>query len=321
VALMKVLIADKFEAPGVAALRAAGCEIHHDPGLDGDSLLEALGQYKPAVVVVRSTRVTKPMLEATASLKLVLRAGAGTDTIDKAAATERGIAVANCPGTNSAAVAELVMGLMLALDRRIPDNVLDLRLGKWKKQEYSKARGIKGRTLGIVEMGRIGRLVAKRAAAFDMTIIYSDIIPAPDVERELGARRVEFNELLAVADVITLHVPMTDDTKTMIGREQLAKMKPGAYLINTSRGGVIDYAALTKAIRDRGIRVALDVYGNEPIATAEIFEDPIVKAEGVVYGTHHIGASTEQAQLAVAEEAVRVITEFKKTGEILNRVN
>ena len=154
-----------------------------------------------------------------------------------------------------------------------------------------------------------------------MNIIYSDIIPAPDMERELGAKRAEFNELLAAADVITLHVPLTDDTKTMIGQAELAQMKPGAYLINTSRGGVIDYAALTKAVREKGIRVALDVYGNEPIATAEIFEDPVVKAEGVVYGTHHIGASTEQAQLAVAEEAVRVITEFKNTGKVLNRVN
>jgi D-3-phosphoglycerate dehydrogenase len=261
------------------------------------------------------------MFESCESLKLVLRAGAGTDTIDKARAKELGRKVANCPGMNSAAVAELVMGHLLALDRRIVDCTVDLRNGVWKKKEYSKARGIKGRTLGIVGMGRIGRLVAQRAAAFDMNIVYTDIVPAPDAEKEFGARRVEFDELLKTADAITLHVPLTGDTKTMIGAEQLASMKPGAFLINTSRGGVIDYDALTRAIEEKGVRVALDVFGNEPIATANVFEDTIVKANGVVYGTHHIGASTEQAQLAVADEAVRVITEFKNTGNVINCVN
>lgn len=318
---MKVLIADKFEAPGVEKLKAAGCEIHHDPELDAETLQAALQQHQPAVLVVRSTKVSAAMLESCGSLKVVLRAGAGTDTIDKAAASKRGIKVANCPGMNSAAVAELVMGLMLALDRRLVDNTVDLRTGRWKKKEYSKARGLKGRTLGIVGMGRIGREVARRAAAFDMKLIYSDIIPAPDAERELGARRVELDELIAAADVITLHVPLTGQTECMIDARQLARMKPGTFLINTSRGGVIDYQALARAIADKGIRVALDVYGKEPIATAEIFEDSIVQADGVVYGTHHIGASTEQAQLAVADEAVRIITEYKTSGKVLNCVN
>ena len=318
---MKVLIADKFEKAGLEKLRGLGCQVTLDPELAGDSLGAAVRKSGCNVLVVRSTKVTADVLEAGGSLELVIRAGAGYDTIDTAAAKQGNIRVCNCPGKNSVAVAELAIGLMLALDRRIVDNTVDLRSGVWAKKEYSKARGLKGRTLGIVGLGRIGCEIAKRAAAFDMELIYSDLIHNQDIEQELAIRRVPLETLLAEADFVSLHVPGGDGTKHMISTEQFAMMKPTAFVINCSRGGVIDEKALAEAV-DKG-RIAgagLDVYEIEPKATDNVFGDPVVKTSRV-YGTHHIGASTEQAQLAVADEVVRIIGEKLRGNDPPNCVN
>lgn len=318
---MKVLIADKFEKAGLEKLRGLGCQVTLDADLSGDSLGEAVRKGDCNVLVVRSTKVTPGILEAGKSLELVIRAGAGYDTIDTAAAKERNIRVCNCPGKNSVAVAELALGLMLALDRRIVDNTVDLRSGVWAKKEYSKARGLKGRTLGVIGLGRIGYEIARRAAAFDMKLIYSDVIDYREIEQELGIRKVPLETLLGEADFITLHVPGGERTKHMISTEQFAMMKPTAFVINCSRGGVIDEKALAEAVEQGRIAGAgLDVYEIEPKATDNVFGDPVVKTSRV-YGTHHIGASTEQAQLAVADEVVRIIDEKLKGNDPPNCVN
>lgn len=318
---MKVLIADKFEKAGLEKLQGLGCQVTLDPELAGDLLGEAVRESDCNVLVVRSTKVTPDILEAGKSLELVIRAGAGYDTIDTAAAKQRNIRVCNCPGKNSVAVAELALGLMLALDRRIVDNTVDLRSGVWAKKEYSKARGLKGRTLGVVGLGRIGYEIARRAAAFDMELIYSDVIDYQEIEQELGIRKVPLETLLAEADFITLHVPGGESTRHMISTEQFAVMKPTAFVINCSRGGVIDEKALAEAVEQGRIAGAgLDTYEIEPKATDNVFGDPVVKTSRV-YGTHHIGASTEQAQLAVADEVVRIIDEKLKGNDPPNCVN
>lgn len=318
---MKVLVADKFEAEGVAGLKAAGCEVIVDPALQDDALTAAIAREKPAVLVVRSTKVQAPMLAASDSLKLVIRAGAGYDTIAVPEATQRGIRVANCPGKNSVAVAELVFAHLLSRDRRIVENVNDLRAGTWNKKEYSKARGIKGLTMGIVGVGQVGREVARRALAFGMSVMYTDIVAAPDLDQTPGVKRVELDELLAASDVITLHIPLMDATKHLINADRLKRMKPDAMLINTSRGGIVDEKAVAAALSENRLGAyAADVFESEPPAIGTTIDAPIVKAPRV-YGTHHIGASTTQAQVAVAEEVVRIVSEFKTKGIIPNCVN
>ncbi len=318
---MNVLIADKFESTRIAKLRAAGCNVVADASLKNDALTAAIGETGCAALVVRSTRVTGEMLEASPNLSLVIRAGSGYDTIDVAAATKRNIRVCNCPGMNSVAVAELTIGLMIALDRRIVDQTNDLRRGVWNKKEYSKARGLKGSALGIVGLGRIGYEVAKRAAAFEMRLIYSDVFDQTKIEQELGIRKVALAQLLAEADFVTLHVPRGDTTEYLIGPKELAVMKPTAFLLNCSRGGVVDEAALGEAIESGTIAgAALDVYEIEPAATETKFKDPISRVP-CVYGTHHVGASTEQAQTAVADEVVRIVRRYMETGEFINCVN
>ena len=318
---MKIFIADKFEQGGIDKLQKLGCEVKYQPGTSGGALAKALCGGGYGILVVRSTKVTREILEAASDLHMVIRAGAGTDTIDVKSASELGIRVCNCPGMNSIAVAELTIGLMIALDRRIVDETDDLRHRVWNKKEYSKARGLKGRTLGIWGLGRIGVEVARRAAAFEMRLLYCDVVPRDEAESELGIQRVSAEQLLAESDFVTLHVPGGPQTRHLIGAAELAMMKPTAFLINCSRGGIVDEEALAKAIRVGELAgAALDVYEKEPAAEAKEFEDPVVEAPRV-YGTHHIGASTEQAQSAVAEETVRIVQEFMERRGFLHCVN
>lgn len=317
---MKVLIADKFEQSGVDGLQALGCEISYQPDLKDDALTEAIRQTAPDVLVVRGTKVTEPMLEA-GPVKLVVRAGAGYNTIDVAAASKRGIYVSNCPGKNSIAVAELAFALILALDRRIADNVIALQQGVWNKKEFSKARGLFGRTLGLIGVGKIGQEMIPRARAFGMTVVAWSRSLTPERAAELG---VELKESpLAVAsdsDVVSVHLALKPETKNIINAEFFAAMRDGAYFINTARGEVVDQQALRDAIRSRGIRAGLDVYALEPTSATGEFNDDIAKEAGL-YGTHHIGASTDQAQEAIAAETVRIVAEFKQTGKVPNVVN
>ncbi len=333
---MKVLVADMFEQSGVDGLRAAGCDVVYEPDLKDDPLKQAVAETRADVLVVRATKVTAALLDA-GCLSLIVRAGAGYNTIDVDAASKRGIYVSNCPGRNAIAVAELAFGLMLSLDRRIPDNVAELREGRWNKKEYSKAAGLFGRTLTLIGVGAIAREMIRRAAGFGMNVVIWSRrfdghrrslteIEARDLGIEPALRTVSIEleptaaDAAARGDVVSLHVALGEGTKQMVNAAFLAKMKRGAMLINTARGDVIDYPALAAAVMERGIRLGIDVYQNEPATPTAPFVDPLVALPGV-YGTHHIGASTEQAQEAIAAETVRIITSYKDTGRVPNVVN
>jgi D-3-phosphoglycerate dehydrogenase len=335
---MKVLVADKFEKSGLEGLAAAGCEVVFQPDLQAGALAQAIRDTGADVLVVRGTKVTADMLDA-GRLSLVVRAGAGYNTIDVAHASKRGIYVSNCPGKNAVAVAELAFGLILALDRRIPDAVAQLRAGKWDKKEFSKAAGLHGRTLGLVGLGNIGQEMIRRAAGFGLQVVAwsrrfdGERRPLSDDEaREMGlgaAVRDVHVQLLPTpgdvasrADVVSLHLALSPETRGMVGAELLSRMKPGAMLINTSRGEVVDHAALAAAVKEKGLRLGLDVFEKEPSAGTGDFEDPhdLVRMPNV-YGTHHVGASTDQAQEAIAAETVRIVRCFRTTGKVPNAVN
>ena len=317
---MKVLVADKFEQSGRDGLEALGCEVSFQPDLKDEALVNAIAAEAPDVLVVRGTKVTEPMLAA-GPIKLVVRAGAGYNTIDVAAASKRGIYVSNCPGKNSIAVAELAFALILALDRRIVDNVVALRRGEWNKKEFSKARGLFGRTLGLIGVGKIGQEMISRARAFGMPVVAWSRSLTPMRAAELGITHMESPKAVAAAaDVVSLHLALNGETRNMIDTEFFNAMRQGAYLINTARGEVVDQQALVNAMKTRGIRAGLDVYAAEPTSAVSEFNDDIVKEEGL-YGTHHIGASTDQAQEAIAAETVRIVRQFKETGQVPNVVN
>jgi D-3-phosphoglycerate dehydrogenase len=318
---MKVLIADKFEKVGIDGLKELGCTIVSQPDLTAEALPAAVKEADPNILIVRSTKVTAETLNAGTSLTLVIRAGAGIDTIDVAAASARGIFVSNCPGKNSIAVAELVMALVLACDRRIPDQVAELRQGKWNKGEYSKARGLYGRTLGIVGLGQIGREVAVRARAFGMRVVaWSRTLTHEEADRLGVAYAQSPLDVAHHADVVSINCAATAETKNLVNAEFLAAMRPGAYLINTSRGSVVDEAALAQAISEKKLRAGLDVFQGEPGSSTGEFRSAIAQLPGV-YGTHHVGASTDQAQVAIAHEVIRIVQSFQATGEVPNVVN
>ncbi len=317
---MRVLIADKFEQSGRDGLEAAGCEVSYQPDAKDESLIEAIKGAQPDVLVVRSTKVTEGALDAGA-LKLVVRAGAGYNTIDVAAASKRGIYISNCPGKNSIAVAELAFALILALDRRVADNVIALRRGEWNKKEFSKARGLYGRTLGLIGTGQIGQEVIRRAHAFGMPVVAWSRSLTPLRAAELGVeRKSDPLDVARAGEVVSVHLALKPETRGMIGAEFFGAMRDGAYFINTARGEVVDQGALLKAMRERGIRAGLDVYAAEPTSATGEFSDEIV-GEANLYGTHHIGASTDQAQEAIAAETVRIVCAFKETGKVPNVVN
>ena len=333
---MRVLVADKFEKSGLEGLAAAGCTVVHEPDLSDRTLVESIARHRPAVLVGRGPKVSEEMLDA-GPLALVVRAGAGVNTIDVAAAAARGILVANCPGKNAIAVAELTLGLLLALDRRIPDAVADLRAGTWNKKEYSKSAGLHGRTLGILGLGAIGCEVARRAHGFGMRIVaWSRRFQGesrwltPTDARELGLETVHQQapirlapspaEVAGACDALTLHLALGDETRGIVGAAVLDRLRPGAYFLNLARAELVDADALARAVREKRLRVGLDVYAEEPAGGNGDFSDPIVQLPQV-YGTHHVGASTEQAQEAIAAETVRIVRAFVETGRAPNCVN
>lgn len=318
---MRILVADAFE--GVEELRQAGHDVVDEPKAGSDDLAGLLDGCE--VLVVRSTRVDADTIEAADDLSLIVRAGAGTNTIDTDAAAARGIYVCNTPGQNSTAVAELALGLILAIDRRIPDNVADLRAGRWDKRRYSQARGIAGRSLGIIGAGDIGLALAERAAACRMRVATVDKPGRDEATRERMAAigielAADLPTLLAGSDVVSIHVPATSGTQGLVDEEFLSHLRPGAWLINTSRGSVVDEDALLAAIEDKDLRVGLDVYEDEPDAKeADGWEHPLAQHPNVT-GTHHIGASTEQAQQAIAAATLHVIASYAR-GDVVNCVN
>lgn len=319
---MHLLLADRLPEQTIAALESRGHTCVMEPELSADDLAGRIAGFDG--LVVRSTKVKAPVFEAADRLALVIRAGAGTNTIDTDAAATRGVFVSNVPGRNAAAVAELTMGLLLALDRRIADNVADLRAGRWDKGRYSKAAGLLGSTMGIIGLGSIGMCVAERAAAFGIQVqsVAKRGRPEHVVARadELGIRMCDsLDELVTTSDVVSLHVPSNPETKGLVDADFLAKMRPGAILLNTSRGEVVDEPALLAALDAGAVRAGLDVYADEPGSSTGAWDSAVARHPEVV-GTHHIGASTEQAQRAIADGVVEIVDAFTR-GETRHCVN
>ena len=311
---MRVLFADKLPDRARVRLVSKGFDVRSEPKLEGDSLAERLRDWDPHVVVVRSTKITAAHAAAGRSLQLVVRAGAGTDTIDVGACSSRAILVANCPGKNAVAVAELTLGLLLAIDRHLADGVIDLRAGKWSKARYSAASGLRTRTLGILGLGSIGVEVAKRAQAFGMNVVAWSRSLTDEKAAALGvSRRDDPVQVAREADVLTVHVD--GKAKGLVGEAVLSALKPGAIVLNTTRAGVVDEAALLAAIESKGLRAGLDVFAGEPSGGEGAFDHPLAKHPNVV-GSHHVGASTEEAQEAVGDETCRIIEQFAATGKL-----
>ncbi|OGU76772.1 MAG: phosphoglycerate dehydrogenase [Ignavibacteria bacterium RBG_16_34_14] len=312
---VKVLVADKFSEKHIQQLKDMDLEVVYSPKLGEKDLPEAAKDAD--ILVVRSTIVNAETINSSNKLNLIVRAGAGVNNINIQAANQKGVYVANCPGMNSVAVAELTIGHMISLDRRIPDNVIDFRNGKWNKAEYSKAEGLMGKNLGIIGVGNIGKEVAKRALAFGMNVYGKDI---SRIEGVMIKDFSEMDQILPMCDIITIHLPATSDTKGLFNKKMFSYMKPNALLINTSRADVIDEDALLEAIKEKNIRVAVDVFNGEPEGKSGEVKSKLQNNPNI-YVTHHIGASTEQAQNAVADETIRIIKDFVNSGIIAHWVN
>jgi D-3-phosphoglycerate dehydrogenase len=321
---MKVLVADKFEQVGIEGLKALGCEVLYDAAA-GPKMAEVVAGVNPDILVVRSSKVPGAAMEKAPRLKVIIRAGAGVDNIDVPAATSRRIQVCNCPGMNAVAVAELAMGLLICCDRRIPDQCDALKAGKWNKKGFAKGKGLKGMTLGVIGVGAIGQEVIKRAVAFGMDVVAWSRSITPQHAQALSARfggntTPDLLELARTCDAITVHLPAAASTNKLFGKQFFDAMKPGAYFINTSRGSLVDEAALREAVQAKGLRAGLDVYENQPAEAEAPMDCETARLSGV-YTTHHVGASTDQAQLAVAEEVVRIVKVYKERGKVENSVN
>ncbi|WP_020500610.1 NAD(P)-dependent oxidoreductase [Sciscionella marina] len=319
---MNILLADTLPDDFRAELTALGHHCTDAPELDAAGLPARLAGHE--VLIVRSTVVTAEALRAGEDLRLVIRAGSGTNTIDVAAAGERGIAVCNVPGRNAIAVAELAFGLLLSLDRHIPEAVTELRAGRWDKNRFAVARGIKGRRIGIVGLGRIGLAFAERAVAFGASV-YTLAKAGRDAEtlsraRAIGMRYVDgLPELARTCDVLSLHLPSNAGTRQLVDAALLAELPQGAIVLNTARGELIDEPALLAALDGKGLRAGLDVFADEPGSSTGAIHSRLA-AHPNVHGTHHIGASTEQAQQAVAEEVLHILADFTE-GRLRHCVN
>jgi len=316
---LNVLIADKLSSKTVSDLEVMGARVRVEPDLSADDLPAAIGDAE--VLVVRSTRVTEATIEAAPNLALVIRAGAGVNTIDMDAASRRGIAVANCPGKNTAAVAELTIGLLIAADRRIAAATADLLGGRWRKKEYQRAHGLRGRTLAVIGFGAIGQAVAARARGLGMHVrVWSRSLTherAEEMEVEYAATP---HDAVRGADAVTVHLAVTPETTGFVNAEFFGAMSPGAIFVNTSRGEIVEEAALRNAIAERGIRACADVYQDEPGGGDALFERTDLIAQ-LAAATPHIGASTDEASEAIACEVVRIARSYVETGKPTNAVN
>lgn len=312
---LKVLIADKFPEKYLHELRELFLDVIYEPTLGENDLPKAAENVD--ILVVRSTVVNEETINSSKSLNLIIRAGSGVNNIAIQAANKKGIYVANCPGMNAVAVAELTIGLMIALDRFIPENVNDFNNGIWNKEKYSKGKGLKGKTLGLIGVGNIGKEVAKRALAFEMNVYGKDIsriegVPIKDFS--------EMDKLLELCDIVSIHLPATPLTKGLFNKQMFSCMKNGAYLINTARHDIVIEEDLLDAIKEKNIRYACDVFKDEPEGKTGHVKS-ILQNNPNIYVTHHIGASTEQAQDAVAQETVNIIKHFVNSGVIHHWVN
>lgn len=299
----KVLIADKINDKGVEVLEGSA-EVVNNPTITPEELLETIDQYD-GIIVRSRTKVTKEVIENAKNLKIIARAGVGVDNIDVDAATDHGILVVNAPQSTSITVAEHAMGLMLSLSRKIAIADASVKAGKWEKSKFMGME-LRNKTLGVIGMGRIGSQVVKRSKAFEMDVIVYDPYITEETAKELGVEITTLDDLVQKADVMTIHVPLTPETKGLISKDELAKMKDNAILLNCARGGIIDEADLYDALKERPeLKAGLDVFENEPLENS-----PLTTLDNVVL-TPHIAASTKEAQrdaaIIVAKEVKEVI--------------
>jgi len=301
---MKLLICDPTSPAAIEEMRAAGIQVDVHDDITADELMEVIPEYD-AIVVRSRTKVRQPLIDRATSLKLIVRGGVGLDNIDVDYARSKGITVMNTPAASSASVAELTIGYLFALARRIPQMTASMKAGKWEKKKF-KGTEIAGKTLGLIGCGRIGSLVAQKAHALGMRVIFYRRTKV-DVP---GATQVTLDELLREADYISLHVPHTPETHHILDADAFAKMKDGVYIINCGRGGTVDEEALYEAIVSGKVAgAALDVYENEPEANPKLFElDQVI-------GSPHVGATTKEAQERVGAEVARLVIQFYNNPE------
>ena len=305
---VKVLVSDPLSKRAVAILRdTPGLVVEERTGLSEAELLPLVGDID-AWVVRGATKVNRRLIEAAPKLRWVARAGAGIDNIDSAAANERGVGVLNVPGANAIAVAELVFGLLLSLFRQIPAADSALKRGEWDKSRF-KGRELRGKTIGIVGLGKIGRAVVPRAIAFEMKCVGYDPLLSEDVTRAFGVESLPLSDLLPRSEILTLHVPFSPETKGMIGAREIARLPRGAVLVNAARGGLVDEAAALAALEEGQLSGAVfDVFAQEPPGATALL------ARQNVVGTPHIGAATVEAQEAVGEEIVKLLLGKLRAG-------
>ncbi len=318
--MLNILVADRLPDTKIEEMgQIPGVSCDFQPDLTVDQLPDAIGPVH--ILCVRSTRVNAATIARAKDLRLIIRVGSGTNTIDVSSASERGIYVANCPGKNAIAVAELTMGLLVGLDRRIPHATASLREQRWEKKAFSKADGLKGKTIGIAGLGRIGQAVARRAKAFELNVMAYDLWLTPEEANKQKIQHCnDLNELCKACDIVTVHLPYTPETEHLFNRERFALMKEGTIFLNTSRGELHDQEALLEAMDSKGLRVGLDVFNNEPASGDKKYDHPLLQHPNFI-GTPHIGASTQQAQDAVAAEAIRIIREYIENGAVPNCIN
>jgi D-3-phosphoglycerate dehydrogenase / 2-oxoglutarate reductase len=310
------MVSDKLEEQGIELLRRAGMELDLRQGLSGASLQEAM-RAADGMIVRSATRVSAELLAEPGKLRAIVRAGVGVDNIDVAAATRQGIVVMNTPGGNTVSTAEHTISLLLALSRHIPDADLSVKQGKWERSRLIGTQ-LAGKTIGIIGLGRIGREVARRVAAFDMKVLGYDPFLSADRAAQLGIDSVtDVEQLLSRCDYLTVHTPLTAETRDLIGARELALLRPGARVLNCARGGIINEEALGEALCSGHLAgAALDVFVQEPPPA----DHPLLKLPNVVL-TPHLGAATVEAQTAVATEAALLLIEYLTRGVINFAVN
>ena len=313
---MKVLVADELSPEGLETLRKApGLTVEVRTGLKPGDLKAIVGEYD-ALAVRSATRVTAEVLENPGRLKLIGRAGVGVDNIDVEAATRKGVVVMNTPAGNAVAVAELTMGLMLALHRQLVPAISATKSGRWEKKRFAKGHELFRKTVGLVGFGNIGQLVAQRCIAFGTTVIAYDPHPV-EASRRLGVQIVPMEELFRRSDIVSLHLPLMENTRNLVGSKLLGSMKKGSYLVNCARGGIVDEAALAAALRGGTLAgAAMDVFATEPVPP----DHPLLSLESFLC-TPHLGASTEEGQLACANQLAEQLVEYAETGHVRHALN
>lgn len=312
---IKIFVSDDVSANGLEPLRAAGFSVEKRTGLKPEELREALKDCE-GLVVRSETKVTAEVMDAAPRLRVVGRAGVGVDNIDVAAATARGLVVMNAPDGNTMTTAEHTLALLMSLARRIPQSASSLKAGRWERKRFIGVE-LQGKTLGIVGLGRIGRVVASRARSLGMNIVAYDPFIQPEQARDLEVETVALDEVLSRADFLTIHTPLTSETRGLIGREAFARMKQGVRIINCARGGLVDERALLEAIKEGKVAgAALDVFEAEPPPA----DHPLIIREEVI-ATPHLGASTTEAQEGVAFTVAEQMRDFLLTGALRGAVN